>query len=156
GWAAAWGATTGGIDPWLSIWALPELIEAATRHGASGLAREGLGRLVETTQPAATELALGIEARSRALLSDDEAAEALYREAIGHLGRTQLRPELARAHLLYGVWLRREGRRVDARNQLREAFAMFTSIGMEAFAERARRELLATGEKVRKRRADTR
>jgi DNA-binding NarL/FixJ family response regulator len=89
-------------------------------------------------------------------MSDDDAADRLYREAIQRLSRTRLRPELARTHLLYGEWLRRESRRVDAREQLRAAYESFTSIGMEAFAERARRELLATGEKVRKRRAETR
>ena len=106
--------------------------------------------------PAAPTVALGIEARCRALLSDGAAAERLYREAIDRLGRTRLRPELARAHLLYGEWLRREGRRVDAREQLRTAHDMFAAIGMEAFAERARRELIATGEKVRKRSVETR
>ena len=99
----------------------------------------------------AADWALGIEAAVRALLSEGEAAETAYREAIERLGRTRLRPELARAHLLYGEWLRREGRRVDAREQLRTAHEMLAAIGMEAFAERARRELLATGEKVRKR-----
>ena len=89
-------------------------------------------------------------------MSAGETAERLYREAIERLGRTRLRPELARAHLLYGEWLRRENRRVDAREQLRAAYDQFTSIGMEAFAERARRELLATGEKVRKRTVETR
>ena len=93
---------------------------------------------------------------SRALLSEGEDAERLYREAIERLGRTRLRPELARAHLLYGEWLRRENRRVDARAQLRAAHELFVSIGMEAFAERARGELLATGEKVRKRTVETR
>ena len=107
-------------------------------------------------QPAGTDVALGFEARSRALLSDGAAAEELYREAIERLGRTQLRPELGRAHLLYGEWLRRQGRRVDAREQLRPAHDLFTSIGMEAFAERAGRELVATGEKVRKRSPETR
>ena len=90
------------------------------------------------------------------MLSDGTAAEDLYREAIDRLSRTRLRPELARAHLLYGEWLRREGRRVDAREQLRIAYDMFVAIGMEAFAERARRELTATGESVRRRRVDTR
>jgi DNA-binding NarL/FixJ family response regulator len=99
---------------------------------------------------------LGIEARSRALLSEGAAADDLYREAIERLARTQLRPELARAHLLYGEWLRRENRRVDSRAQLRAAHEQFTSIGMEAFAERARNELLATGERVRKRTVETR
>ena len=103
-----------------------------------------------------TDFALGIEARSRALLSDGTGAHDLYREAIERLSRTRLRPELARAHLLYGEWLRREGRRVDAREQLRTAHHLFDAIGMEAFAERARRELLATGERARKRCPGTR
>jgi DNA-binding NarL/FixJ family response regulator len=96
-----------------------------------------------------------MQARCRALLSKGESAERLHREAIERLARTRRRPELARAHLLYGEWLRRENRRVDAREQLRTAHAMFAAIGMEAFAERARRELLATGEKVRKRSPET-
>ena len=95
-------------------------------------------------------------ARARALIADGEAAEAGYREAIERLGVTQLRPELGRAHLLYGEWLRREGRRVDAREQLRTAHGLLVGLGMEAFAERARRELLATGERVRKRSVETR
>ena len=106
--------------------------------------------------PAGTEFALGIEARCRALLSDGAAADELYREAIERLSRTRLRPEIARAHLLYGEWLRRENRRVDAREQLRTAHEMLVAIGMEAFAERARKELQATGEKVRKRTVETR
>ena len=97
-----------------------------------------------------------MHARSRAVLSEGEAAESLYREAIDRLGRTRLRPELARAHLLYGEWLRRANRRVDARAQLRAAHHLFVTIGMEAFAERARGELLATGERVRKRTAEAR
>ena len=101
----------------------------------------------------AADFGLGIEARSRALVSAGEAAEGFYREAVDRLGRTQLRPELARAHLLYGEWLRRENRRADAREQLRTAQEMLAAMGAEAFAERARRELLATGETVRKRTA---
>jgi DNA-binding CsgD family transcriptional regulator len=143
------------IDPWHSTFVLPELVEAAARAGDVELALNALERLAETTQPAGTEYALGIEARSRALLSDGGPAELLYREAIDRLGRTQRRPELARAHLLYGEWLRREGRRIDARDQLRTAHDMFVGMGMEAFAERARRELLATGERVRKRSVET-
>jgi DNA-binding CsgD family transcriptional regulator len=148
-------ATSNTFEPWISIWALPELVEAAARGGDVELAREALQRLAETTQPSGTDWALGVEARSRALLSDN-ATEELYREAIDRLRRTQLRPELARAHLLYGEWLRREGRRSDAREQLRTAHHMFAAIGMEAFAERTRRELVATGETVRKRSAETR
>ena len=138
------------------MWVLPELVEAAVRGGEAELARDALERLAKTTQPCHTEFALGIEARCRALLSDEAAADELYREAIERLRRTRLRPELARAHLLYGEWLRREGRRVDAREQLRTAHELLTSIGMEAFAERARQELQATGEKVRKRTVGTR
>jgi DNA-binding CsgD family transcriptional regulator len=149
--SAAHRVTANSIDPWQSMAALPELVEAATRAGDVQLARDALDRLAETTRPAGTDFALGIEARSRALLSDATAASDLYREAIERFSRTRLRPELARAHLLYGEWLRREGRRADAREQLRTACEMTEAIGMEAFAERARRELLATGEKARKR-----
>ena len=108
------------------------------------------------TQAAGTDWALGVQARSRALVSEDEAAEALYREAIERLGRTRVRVELARAHLVYGEWLRRERRRVDAREQLRTAYEMLSEMGAEAFAERARRELAATGETARKRTDETR
>jgi DNA-binding CsgD family transcriptional regulator len=111
---------------------------------------------VTATAVAPTDWALGIRARSRALLSEGEAAESSYREAIDRLSRSRLRPELARSHLNYGEWLRREHRRVDARKQLRKAHELLTAIGMEAFAECARRELLATGEHVRKRSVDTR
>ncbi|MFC8801163.1 ATP-binding protein [Promicromonospora sp. NPDC057138] len=138
-------------EPWLSTWLLPELVEAATRMGEPDIAGDALDRLVEATGPFSTDFAAGVEARSRALLADGPEAEHLYRVAVGRLGRTTLRPELARAHLLYGEWLRRERRRVDARAQLRTAYDMFVSIGMAAFAERARRELLATGETVRRR-----
>jgi ATP/maltotriose-dependent transcriptional regulator MalT len=154
--AAAQQATSNTSEPFVSMWALPELVEAAARQGEAELAHDALERLAETTQPCRTDWALGIEARSRALLSDGAAADDLYREAIDRLRRTQLRPELARAQLLYGEWLRREGRRIDAREQLRAAHDLFAAIGMEAFAERARRELLATGEKVRNRSAETR
>ena len=132
----------------ISMWALPELIEAATRTGQTGLAADALGRLAEATSAGQTDWGLGIYARSRALLSDGADAERWHREAVDRLSRTRLRPELARAHLLYGEWLRRE-LRADARAQLRTAHEMFTAIGMQAFAERARRELLATGEHVR-------
>ena len=154
--AAARQATSNTFEPWISMWALPELVEAASRGGDAELARDALERLAETTQPAGTEFALGIEARCRALLSDGAAAGDLYREAIERLSRTQLRPELARGYLLFGEWLRREGRRVEAREQLHTAYDMFAAIGMEAFAERARRELVATGGKVRKRSAEMR
>jgi DNA-binding CsgD family transcriptional regulator len=122
----------------------------------SGRAADALERLSETTRASGSDWALGIEARSRALLSDGETAERLYREAIDRLGRTRVRVALARAHLLYGEWLRRERRRVDARKQLRTAHGMFDAMGAEAFAERAHRELAATGETVRKRTVETR
>jgi ATP/maltotriose-dependent transcriptional regulator MalT len=153
---AARQATTNALNHWIPTWVLPELVEAAARLGDAELARDALERLAKTTQPCRTEFALGIEARCRALLSDGAAADALYREAIERLKRTRLRPEIARAHLLYGEWLRRENRRVDAREQLRTAHEMLVAIGMEAFAERARLELQATGEKVRKRTVETR
>jgi DNA-binding CsgD family transcriptional regulator len=140
----------------ISSWALAELIEAASRSGAPGQAASALERLTEDTAVAGTDWGLGTAARSRALLTDGDAAESLYREAIQRLGRTRLAPELARAHLLYGEWLRRERRRLDARVQLRIAHDRFTDLGVEAFAERARLELQATGERARKRTVDTR
>jgi DNA-binding CsgD family transcriptional regulator len=139
----------------ISMYALPELIEAASRSGQTRLAADALGRLAEATSTCRTDWAQGIYARCRALLSDGQDAEGWYRDAVGRLSRTGFPPELARAHLLYGEWLRREGRRADARAQLRTAHEMFDAIGMLAFAERARRELLATGETVRKRTAGT-
>ena len=137
-------------------WTVPELIEAAVRCGKPELARPALERLVETTRASGTDWALGTEARSRALLSDDDTAEGLYREAIERLQRTRMRVDLARAHLLYGEWLRRERRRPDAGEQLRTALDMFTSIGTGAFAARAERELRAAGEHLCKRTAETR
>jgi len=154
--AAAERATSATFEPFVSVWALPELVEAAARAGDAGRARDALERLAETTQPCGTDSALGFEARSRALVSESGAADDHYREAIERLGMTPLRPELARAYLLHGEWLRREGRRVDARQQLRNAYDLFVSIGMEAFAGRARRELVATGEHVRKRGVENR
>jgi ATP/maltotriose-dependent transcriptional regulator MalT len=153
--AAARQVTANEIDPYPQMWALPELVEAAARMGETDLARQALDRLAEVTQPAGTDWGLGTEARARALLSDCE-NDLLYREAIERFGRTGLRPELARSHLLYGEWLRRAGRRSDARKQLRTAHQMFVAIGMTAFAERTRRELVATGETVRRRSAETR
>ena len=140
--------------PQISMLAWPELIEAVARTGNMNAGRDTLDLLARTTQAGGTDLGLGIEARSRALLSDGDAAEGCYLEAIGRLSRTRLRPDLARAHLLYGEWLRRENRRAEAREQLRAAHEMLDAMGMEAFAERARRELLATGETVRKRAAE--
>ena len=115
--SAARRASSDADFPWPTTWALPELIEAASRTGDADLASEALEQLTKTTQPFDNDVALGLEARCRALLSDDTVAEPLYREAIDRLGRAQLGPDLARAHLLYGEWLRRQGRRVDAREQ---------------------------------------
>jgi DNA-binding CsgD family transcriptional regulator len=154
--SAARQASSNTFEPWVSTFALPELIEAAIRGGDAQVAREALERLATTTRPSGTDFALGIEARCRALLSSGAEADILYREGIERLSRTQLRPELARAHLVYGEWLRRENRRGDAREQLRAAHEMLDEIGMDAFAERARKELAATGETVRRRAADTR
>jgi DNA-binding CsgD family transcriptional regulator len=136
-------------------WALIELVEASVRSGTPESAADALGQLAERTRASGSDWALGIEARSRALLSDGETAEALYREAIERLGRTRIAVHHARAHLVYGEWLRRERRRLDARQQLRTAHAMFAAMGMVAFAERAARELLATGETARKRTVET-
>jgi DNA-binding CsgD family transcriptional regulator len=144
---------SGGLG--LAAWSLVELIEAAARTGQTERAAVALRRLAEATSAAGTDWALGLEARSRALLSSGESAERLYREAIQRLGRTRVRAELARAHLLYGEWLRRQHRRVDARQQLRRGYEMLTAMGIDGFAERARRELMATGETVRKRTAET-
>jgi ATP/maltotriose-dependent transcriptional regulator MalT len=135
---------------------VPELAEAAARTGDAAMLTSVLEWLTERTRVTQSEWSLGTEARVRALMSEGETAERAYREAIDRLGRTWLRPELARGHLLYGEWLRREGRRVDAREQLRTAHEMLDTIGMKAFAERAPRELPAAGEKARKRTVDTR
>jgi len=141
----------GDLGP--SNWALVELIEAAARDGRDDTAASALGRLAEMTSASGTDWALGIETRCRALLSEGEAAERLYRESVERLARTRLRPDLARAHLLFGEWLRRERRRTEAREQLRTAHNMLATMGMQAFAERARRELRATGESARRRTA---
>jgi DNA-binding CsgD family transcriptional regulator/tetratricopeptide (TPR) repeat protein len=138
------------------MWAAAELIEAAIRTGSPEHAACALEQLSDTVRTSGTEWALGLEACMRALLSDGEVADRLYREAIDRLGRTRVRVDLARAHLLYGEWLRRENRRLDAREQLRTAHEMFVTMGAEGFAERARRELAATGETVRKRVVETR
>ena len=135
----------------LSGFTLVELVEAAARAGAHDEAREAFQRLEGRTQPAATEWGLGVEARSRALVSTGAAAETLYLEAIERLARSGIAIHHARAHLVYGEWLRRENRRVDAREHLRTAHEMLADFGAKAFAERARRELVATGETVRAR-----
>jgi DNA-binding CsgD family transcriptional regulator len=138
-----------------STWAAAELVEAATRSGVPERAARALRRLSDSTRASGSDWALGIEARSRALVSERDAAERLYREALDRLARTRLRMELARTHLLYGEWLRRENRRTDAREQLRTAHWMFAGMGADGFAERAARELQATGERARKRTAGT-
>jgi DNA-binding CsgD family transcriptional regulator/tetratricopeptide (TPR) repeat protein len=154
--AAARKVIENAIDPWTRVGALPELVEAATRLGETELARDAVDRLAASTQPAGTDFALGVEARSRALVSGGEAAEPLFHESIERLGRTPLRPELARARLLYGEWLRCEGRRGESREQLRIAEEMFTEMGMEAFAGRTGAELVAAGAKPRMRRLEVR
>jgi DNA-binding CsgD family transcriptional regulator len=136
--------------------ALSELVEAAARTDSREVASDALRQLEERTRASGTDWALGIEARSRALLSEGEAAERLFRESIERLARTRVRVELARAHLHYGEWLRRERRRLDAREHLRAGHEMFARMGAEGFAERAHRELLATGERARKREDETR
>jgi ATP/maltotriose-dependent transcriptional regulator MalT len=137
-------------------WGLSELVEPAMRTGRTDLARDALDRLRSKARASRTEWALGVAARSEALLGEGDRADTWFREAIDRLGGTRVRAELARAHLLYGEWLRRESRRIDARAQLRVAHDQFASMRMEAFADRARNELQATGEKVRKRSRETR
>jgi DNA-binding CsgD family transcriptional regulator len=153
--AAAERATEYRGDVGFSKWALVELVEAAAHSGTPEAADGAYRRLAAMTGPAATDWGLGLTARSRALLSDGAEAESCYREAIERLSRTRVRVELARSHLLYGEWLRRGSRRADARAQLRTAHEMLDTMGLVAFAERARRELAATGEKVRKRTVET-
>ena len=142
-----------GLGP--SMWLLAELIEAAARSGLAERATRPLAQLAETAHAAGTDWALGTHARAAAILAEGEAAERLDREAIERLSRIKTRATLARTHLLYGEWLRREHRRVDGREQLRIAHTMLGDMGMEAFADRARHELLATGETVRKRTVET-
>ena len=139
-----------------SNWGMVELIEATARAGTPELAGDVCKRLAERARAAGTEWSLGVAARSAALLADDQQAEELYLDAVERLGRTRVAVDLARAHLLYGEWLRRQRRRVDARRQLRTAHDLFSDFGMEAFAERARVELEATGEHARKRTVETR
>jgi DNA-binding CsgD family transcriptional regulator len=154
--AAAKQAAEDTHASWWRNWGSAELIEAAVRSGNPEPAARALGQLSETARTGGTDWALGVEARSRALMIEGEAAEPLYLEAIERLERTRVRVELARAHLVYGEWLRRERRRLDAREQLRHAHELFTTFGMEAFAERARVELEATGERARRRTVETR
>jgi len=153
--AAGQRATAYHGDLGFSNWALVELVEAAARSGMTEAAADAYHRLTAMTSPAGTDWALGLAARSRALLTEDDEADTCHREAITRLGRTRLRVDLARAHLLYGEWLRRQNRRADAREQLRTAYQMLTAMGVGGFAERARRELTATGETVRTRSVET-
>ena len=140
----------------LSSWVLPELVEASARSGNPDVGAAALRRFVEPAWFGSTAWALGLQAQSRALLSDGERADGLYREALQQFASSGSTLQLARAQLLYGEWLRREGRRVDGREHLRAAHATFTLIGAAGFAERAHQELLATGETVRKRTVETR
>jgi len=149
--AAAEEATSIPGEIWFSTYALVELVEAACRSGRPERGAEPLAVLSESTGASGTPWALGVEARSRALLAQGAAAEPLYREAIERLEPTPLRLDVARAHLVFGEWLRREARRIEARSELRAAYELFTDFGMEAFAERSRIELEATGEHARKR-----
>ena len=148
------GAACAHDDIGLVAWAMVELVEAAARTDHRDVAAVTLERLAERTHASGTDWALGIEARSRALLSDGPEADKLYQESIERLGRSRIAVHVARAHLVYGEWLRREQRRIDAREQLRAAHDMFRRFGAEGFAERARRELQATGETVRTRNED--
>jgi DNA-binding CsgD family transcriptional regulator len=149
--AAARSATSYEADLGSMIWPLAELIEAAARSGMTETAADAGKRLAVMTDASGTDWALGLQARSLALVSEGDEAERLYRESLARLGRTRLRLDLARAHLLYGEWLRRERRRSDAREQLRTAHGMLEATGVDAFADRAARELRATGETARKR-----
>ena len=137
--------------PGIANWAAAELVEAAARSGMTEIAADTYRWIAEMTSASGTNWALGVQARSAALVTEGNAAEGLYQDSIMHLDRSRVRAELARAHLLYGEWLRRQRRRGDAREQLRTAHDMLEAMGMEAFAERARRELRATGETARKR-----
>jgi DNA-binding CsgD family transcriptional regulator len=154
--AAAEQAAHDPHELWFWTWTLVELIEAAARSEDTERAAGALELLSQATRASGTGWALGIERRSRALLADGEEAETLYRDAIERLEPTRLRVDLARAHLLYGEWLRRKRRRLEARAQLRNAHRLFTEFGMEGYAERARIELAATGEHARKRSVETR
>jgi DNA-binding CsgD family transcriptional regulator len=153
--AAAQEAAIDPLELGPTKWALAELVEAGVRGGHVDVAAAAFGQLSAMTRASGTDLALGIEAGRSALLREDDAAEELYREAIERLGRTRMCVERARARLRYGEWLRRRGRRVDARAQLQSAYDALSAMGVEAFADRAWHELLATGETVRKRTVET-
>jgi DNA-binding CsgD family transcriptional regulator len=150
------GGATNADDVVTASWALPELVEAASRCGRTQVATDAVDRLSERALASGTNWAKGTLARARALIEDSEDAEKYHRQAIELLGHTRMRAQLARARLCYGEWLRRQNRRVDARDQLRQAHDTLAKMGADGFAQRAGRELLATGEKVRKRRDDAR
>jgi DNA-binding CsgD family transcriptional regulator len=154
--AAADRAEEHPLDLGLALWVLPELVEAAARGGDRPRAEAAAARVAEIAEASGTDWARGMAARGAALLASGETADALYREAIARLEATSVRSALARAHLLYGEWLRRERRRSDARTHLRTAHELLSEMGADAFAERARRELIATGESPRRRTAETR
>ena len=149
--SAARTAVAYAIESGVVYWSMSELIEAAVRSGQTDLAARTYERLTAITKASGTDWALGVLARTGALLTTGRAADALYRQAIELLGRTRIRTELARAHLLYGEWLRRKNRRQDARAQLRKAYDMLTAAGADAFASRARHELAAAGEPIAER-----
>jgi DNA-binding CsgD family transcriptional regulator len=134
-----------------AAWIAPELVESAVRCGREDIAADAAGKFAKVTSACGTDWACGVEVRCRALVAEGAVAESFFRESIERLGRTRVRPDLARAHLLYGEWLRRERRRNEARGELRRAHDMFEAMGMEGFAGRAHRELEATGETTRKR-----
>jgi ATP/maltotriose-dependent transcriptional regulator MalT len=136
------------------MWALVELVEAAVRTGSIDRAKEAVSTLADMTRLTGTDWGLGVQARSRALVEEGETADSLYREAIERLGRTRMQLDLARAELVYGEWLRRRGNRSEAREHLRAAHNALSEMGVEGFAERARRELAAVGETVRARKQD--
>ena len=157
-----YGSALGCLDPaytddtpLVGTQALPDLVEAAVRAGRRDLAERALRRLADRATATGTPLALGLLARSRALLAAPAEARQEYEDALPLLGRTRTAPQLARAHLLYGEWLRRQRRRREARDQLRTALEMFDAMGFRCFAERARVELRATGERARKREVGT-
>jgi DNA-binding CsgD family transcriptional regulator len=153
--AAAQRANAGSPTVWFTGWTLVELIEAAARSAVPEQAADALRLLSQIARACDTDWALGAEARARALVSDGEGTESLYRQAVDRFGRTRLRVDLARAHLVYGEWLRRQRRRRDARDQLASAYRIFDSVGAAAFAERARIELRASGGQAREYAAET-
>jgi ATP/maltotriose-dependent transcriptional regulator MalT len=152
---AATTAVSEPSDLWYRSWSTVELIEAASRTNRAHLAAPSMEFLAESTDASGTEWALAVQARCRALLSDDAKAETFYQEALERLQPTRMQVDLARAHLVYGEWLRRQRRKLEARSQLRCAHGLFVDFDMKGFADRAEMELLATGESVRKRTVET-